>query len=508
MPAPRKPSKTGKGKPAAVAKAAAPGAPRRDALPLRQRQRLIDASITALHLYGTTGTTVARVVGIAKMSPGIVRFYFRSKGAMLVESLQFLATEFEERVMAPVAALRDQPALALRRLVELYLDPEIASPRKISVWYAFWGEATARQEYLAICGQKDASFAALVHDLVDRMIVASGRRHLDGEAVALGLIGVLELMWQNFAFVEEADIDRPLARRRCMAYLSSVFPREFAALEHVGGPDIVPARGPQAATDDERDRLFRGAWQFAGHGRDVADQGDFATLDLVALRVLLVRDAHGAIHAFRNACRGVPHALVTDRRGRFTEGRIACDVHGLVYGLDGRALPPREGTGLLELDVHRARGLIFVRSAVTATARRWPEPELGGLADLASWVPGEEVTHGVAADWKIVVRTLLAAGARRFVAPNLLIEQGSGAVAILQVLPAAAGHSTVRRFVFARDSRQARQRGTDSPDRLERELLLAESTQQGEADPDYRPDANVTPPPAVAAFEHMLLDAD
>ncbi len=202
----------------------------RQSLPLRQRQRLIDACITALHLYGPTGATVARVVAIAKLSPGIVRFYFQSKAAMLVASLQFLATEFEERVVTPVVALRDQPALALQRLVELYLDADIASPRKVAVWYAFWGEASARQEYLAICGQKDANFAAVVHDLIDRMIALSGRRHLDSEAVALGLIGVLEMQWQGFAFEEEVNIDRALARRRCMAYLRSVFPREFSAL--------------------------------------------------------------------------------------------------------------------------------------------------------------------------------------------------------------------------------------------------------------------------------------
>jgi TetR/AcrR family transcriptional repressor of bet genes len=487
---------------------AAAVSPPREALPLRQRQRLIDASITALHLYGPTGTTVARVTGIAKMSPGIVRFYFRSKGAMLVESLQFLATEFEERVMTPVAALRDQPALALRRLVELYLDPEIASPRKISVWYAFWGEATARQEYLAICGQKDASFATLVHDLIQRMIVASGRRHLDSDAIALGLIGVLEIMWQNFAFEEEADIDRAQARQRCMAYLSSIFPREFAALNDVITSGVASTRDPQAAADDERDRIFRGAWQFAGHELDIPDRGDFATLDLVALRALIVRDSLGTVRAFRNACRGVPHALVTDRRGHCGDGRICCDVHGLAYGLDGRAIPPREGAGLLELDVHRAQGLMFVRSPATSAARRWPEPEQNRLDDASSLQPGEEFRCSVAADWKTVMRTLLAAGQRQFVAPNLLIEKSAEALAIMQVIPTAAGRSTVHRFVYARDSRPSKKFGTDALAQLQRELTLAESTQQGEADPDYRPDASVTPSPAVAAFEHMLLDAD
>jgi AcrR family transcriptional regulator len=57
----------------------------------RQRQRLIEACISALHIYGPSRTTVEKVVAIAKMSPGIVRFYFASKAAMLVASLQFLS---------------------------------------------------------------------------------------------------------------------------------------------------------------------------------------------------------------------------------------------------------------------------------------------------------------------------------------------------------------------------------------------------------------------------------
>src|ERR1700687_6136020 len=169
----------------------------------RQRQRLIDACLSALHMYGPSNTTVEKVVAIAKMSPGIVRFYFDSKAAMLVASLQFLAAEFEEQVLVPVASLRSRPVAALERMVDLYLDPDIASPRKVSVWYAFWGEASSRQEYYDICGQKDESFAAMVLELIGRLIDETSQPQLDPDGVALGLIGVLEMLWQDFAFRSE-----------------------------------------------------------------------------------------------------------------------------------------------------------------------------------------------------------------------------------------------------------------------------------------------------------------
>jgi TetR/AcrR family transcriptional regulator, transcriptional repressor of bet genes len=194
---------------------------------LRARQRLIDACISALHIYGPSRTTVHRVVAIAGLSPGIVRFYFNSKAAMLVAALEFLAAEFAERVLQPVAALRHAPVAALALLVELYLDAEIASPRKVSVWYSFWGEASSRQEYLDICGNKDEEFAALVHELIERLIAQTGAEHLDAEGVALGLIGVLEVLWQGIAFQNEANIDRRALVARAIAYLRSVFPGQF-----------------------------------------------------------------------------------------------------------------------------------------------------------------------------------------------------------------------------------------------------------------------------------------
>ena len=210
----------------------------------RQRQKLIDACISALYLHGPSRTTIDKVVAIADMSPGIVNFYFETKAAMLVAALEYLAVEFEERVQAPLEALRADPVRALPRLIALYLDPDIASPRKVSVWYAFWGEASSRQEYQEICGKRDLAFADLVRELMARLIAQSGAAHLNAEAVALGLIGTLEMTWQDIAFREEADIDRAAARRRCVAYLESVFPACFGetAIE-------VPAAGCDAYAD-------------------------------------------------------------------------------------------------------------------------------------------------------------------------------------------------------------------------------------------------------------------
>jgi TetR/AcrR family transcriptional repressor of bet genes len=458
----------------------------------RQRQRLIEACISALHIYGPSRTTVEKVVAIAKMSPGIVRFYFDSKAAMLVASLQFLAAEFEELVLAPVAARKATPVAALEMMVDLYLDPEIASPRKVSVWYAFWGEASSRQEYYDICGQKDESFASLVRELIERTIAETAQVQLDADGVALGLIGVLEILWQDFAFRTESTIDRVVAKKRCMAYLRSVFPGSFPAGD--SGAGAVGAARFAAWTYNnpkihvlERNQLFHGAWAVVGHESQVPHPRDYLTLDIGTERALVVRDSSGEVHVLRNSCAESPHALIAGRSGRL-DSAIECRMHGLKFGLDGRS--HSAGHADLEaLESATTAGLLFARSphrpgVPTAAPPAWVEGGVG--LELLS----APIEVDVAADWKAVVEQWLEFSAprselsvteeglawqvaapgthswsgrahgrlvenvglgewrRHFLAPNQLIETRPDGLSVIQVLPLGPGRCRVRRMDY------------------------------------------------------------
>ena len=520
----------------------------------RQRLRLIDACISALHLYGPSRTTVAKVVAIAKLSPGIVRFYFASKAAMLVASLQFLATEFEDQVLAPVSRLKDEPVAALRLLVELYLDANLASPRKVSVWYSFWGEASSRQEYYDICGQKDEGFAALVHELIERLIVKSGQTHLDADGIALGLIGVLEMLWQDFAFKDEQDIDRPAAQARAMAYLRSVFPGQFTVTAGPGSSGGSPSGrsaasgGSGAATwaawayEDarlyalEREQLFQGSWQFAADGAQLQDPGCFVSTDLGFERVLVVRDNQSQLHAWRNSCPASPHALLPPGAGRQTV--LRCEVHGLAFGLDGAVLEGaalEAAAGLVALEVRQAGDLVLVRTAERATfknafADSWLELH---MAPGARALPAPADAK-VAADWKIMAELFLGverlkaqdgwsaqrywhltqcegAAAQHFLAPNHWISLWPDGFTLRQILPTAAGRCSLReyRYSWCEDSRIARAARylAERTSLIGRASVVevAESIQRGVVGLGYRPAQDTSP--RVSAFHRQLLSA-
>jgi len=444
-------------------------------------------------------------VALADLSPGIVRFYFDSKAAMLVASLEYLAAEFEERVLSPVARLKDTPVEALRLLVALYLDADIASPRKVSVWYAFWGEASARREYQDICGQKDDEFAALVRELMERLIAERGASHLDADGVALGLMGVLEVLWQGIAFESEANIDRAAAVARSLAYLRSVFPGEFAPPPAAPLRPGAPARAHAAADADtpntevaaaaarlpswvyadaalltaEREQLLRPAWQLLGHARELRAAGDFVAADLAGERVMVVRGERGRVHALRNTCRQRPHALVSARKGRL-KSAIHCAAHALTYSFDGRLVQGATPGDLAVLELAQPGGLLLVRAGGGAATRPVPP---GGWQGFAALLPREVTEVSVAADWKLIVEQWLESPQpqQQFVAPNQLLDIRPAGAMILQVVPSAAGRSRIHRFNFAvpRAARKyaAWRRAADAW--LATQVALAESTHSG-----------------------------
>jgi TetR/AcrR family transcriptional repressor of bet genes len=528
-------------------------APRHRLSASRQRQRLIDACISALHIYGPSRTTVAKVVAIAKLSPGIVRFYFKSKAAMLVASLRFLSTEFDQLVLDPVAELRHSPEQALQKMVELYLDPAVASTRKISVWYAFWGEASARQEYQDICGQKDDRFANLVLELIGRMIEQGGLTHLDTGAVSLGLIGVLEMLWQGFAFQEDEDIDRAAARGRAMAYLASVFPGHFGvpatpgarAQDTVKARENQPAEGSYAA---ELAQCFTPAWQLAGHAAELRASGDYLAIELATSRALIVHDG-AQLRAFGNSCPYQPHTLVRARHGQLP-GVIACPLHRLSFGFDGCSVNAADNASLVAMPLAVVAGLLYVNARPTARA---PRDFPAGSDALSSASPVEEPAFAeidVAADWKISVEQLLLhrlperageGGAqsfglptlevladrrqllwqatpvdgadppwrRAYLWPNILLEWRPDGMSAIQVVPTAAGRSRWQCFDYGHTSdNESEQALAIHARRIGREALrfdieLAASTQRGLAAPGYSATRQAQAPQAVAFFRQL-----
>jgi TetR/AcrR family transcriptional repressor of bet genes len=192
-----------------------------------RRQQLIAATVRIIARHGFSNTTLAKVAQDAGLSPGIVNFYFTSKDQLLIAVLKSLSDEFMGRLEQALAESGIDPAENLRALIAAILDPTLSQPDKCAVWYAFWGEAGARAEYMRLCGERDEAYhralLALCRQLAESAPPGS---QPDAEAITLALLGLLDQLWQEI--MARPDFDRTEGQRLAEGFLASVFPWRFA----------------------------------------------------------------------------------------------------------------------------------------------------------------------------------------------------------------------------------------------------------------------------------------
>ena len=90
-------------------------------------------------------------------SAGIVSFYFRTKEALLLATLEHLDLEFENRRLEVLDRAGDDPVRQLEAIIDVNLDPALCDAERVAVWVAFWGESQARESYQRVCGARDVS---------------------------------------------------------------------------------------------------------------------------------------------------------------------------------------------------------------------------------------------------------------------------------------------------------------------------------------------------------------
>lgn len=201
-----------------------------------RRTQLIEATIDMIARHGFAALTLADIAKAANLSSGIVNFYFRSKEELLVATLRHLAATYERFIEQAIAQAGDEPAEQFAAIIEADFNPRIASRKHLTVWYAFWGEARWRPEYLEICADISARFFAQTRGLCAAIAERGGYRGLDLDAIARGFNAMSDGLWLDL-LTNPKTVSRDDLKRVSFVYLASVFPREFA----------LHARPPQPA---------------------------------------------------------------------------------------------------------------------------------------------------------------------------------------------------------------------------------------------------------------------
>lgn len=193
-----------------------------------RRQQLIQSTIESIARRGFADTTLATVAAGAGLSRGIVNFHFQSKEQLLVETLRFLAGEYMGAWKRALANAGPSAAERLRALVAVNFDAAVCNRKKISVWFAFFGESKSRPMYRELCGAMDQEYfdAALT---LCTTLVAEGDYDLDPRTITRGLSAMIDGLWLDQLTTPES-FHRDTAREAVALYLSRLFPRHFSGM--------------------------------------------------------------------------------------------------------------------------------------------------------------------------------------------------------------------------------------------------------------------------------------
>ncbi len=409
--------------------------PSTDVRPTGSKLDLIQATVAAISRHGLSELTSAKIAAIAGHTAASVNFHFGSKEALLLATLREVSEEFAVAMARELEEAGGDDLRGLLGIIDASLGRGLADTHRIAVWYAFLSESKARSDYQRICGERDAAWSRMVIDLCKRLIAARGLASPwpDAEAVAHGLMGLVDQQWQCILFEGDA-FDREAARHQCRAYLCSVFPWLAPRIETLAPARPKPAT-PAAAGDPaitltlpawiyhsdefhelEREQLFLSSWQIVGHQSEIPEAGDYRTFEFFGRRGFVVRGKDGVIRAFHNVCAHRAHAIVAGDSGRCAT-HLTCSYHGWTYHLDGRnrsvsaadTFPKFDRTqyGLKPIELENFMGFLFIRfrgGEPSVAERMAPHAAELSRYRLDEMVPLDEPwTRDLPIDWKNVI---------------------------------------------------------------------------------------------------------
>jgi TetR/AcrR family transcriptional regulator, transcriptional repressor of bet genes len=192
-----------------------------------RRQQLIDATIESIARFGLSGTTMGKVTEIAGVSVGLANFHFESKERLFEAVLRHLADEqralWQSRIQGPDRTSRE----LLQAIIESRFHATICDRKKLAVWFAFYGDASAREIYRKAVGDMDDERLEASVAIITEMIAEAGYDQIDPVETVLSNEAFWDGLWLNM-LLYPAEFRRAACRKRALDVIAALLPKHFA----------------------------------------------------------------------------------------------------------------------------------------------------------------------------------------------------------------------------------------------------------------------------------------
>jgi len=191
-----------------------------------RRNQLIEATIHCIARKGLSSTTMADVTQQAGLSLGIVNLHFVSKERLLIETLQYVADEYQQGLERIYSDQTLCVSAKIRAQADYDFSKKIIKRDKLAVWFAFWGEAKARPTYSNICARYDDVVASNLTALFDDLKRAGNYDKVNPARAATAYTALTDGLWLDL-LISSRKLSVTKAREVVDDFLVSQFPQHF-----------------------------------------------------------------------------------------------------------------------------------------------------------------------------------------------------------------------------------------------------------------------------------------
>jgi TetR/AcrR family transcriptional regulator, transcriptional repressor of bet genes len=121
----------------------------------------------------------------------------------------------------------------LLAIVDSRFHSRICERRKLAIWFAFYGDASAREIYRKVVGDVDDERLEATVAILKVMIDEGGYTGIDPHETALGLEAMYDGLWLNM-LLYPAEFGRLKCRARALDFIAAILPQHFATTEKRG----------------------------------------------------------------------------------------------------------------------------------------------------------------------------------------------------------------------------------------------------------------------------------
>ncbi len=191
-----------------------------------RRKQLIMAAIDSISKRGFAETTLRHVTEKANLSHGVVNYHFDSKEALYDATLGFLTQEHYSVWTHYLDAAGPTPAERIEAIIRADFDKKICTRKRLAVWFAFWGQAKYRPNYLKIHNRFDNERHDEIATCCAEMTPEGANQSAEIARAARIIESMVDGAWLCLMLYPEVT-DREVSRDDCLHTLRNMFPDHF-----------------------------------------------------------------------------------------------------------------------------------------------------------------------------------------------------------------------------------------------------------------------------------------